>query len=282
MKWGSKGRRRESIAWNHVTTVQSSLHTSAPARLLSPSKTGSGHRDADPCSLLPQITVGITHPKQQLTRARAGTPTQTRALTNTREHTPRHTCTDTHARKHIHSSVEPRQPPWKFEGRPAKLYGIEAARPVGARTEHRRSAASLCGLRPPGARAVGEHRPAPRVLTPGPLERSRQFGAARRPPTAGLPPSAAAGPSGPELPRAPSSLRPRSSLAWEPGRPQGWTAGSSGSLPGGEGDRPGQGAAERAAPLAALTRAGTRRPLTRLRPRPRGCVLGSPVAPGRT
>lgn len=192
-----------------------------PREAAQPIQDGLRARRRRPLLTAPQITVGITHPKQQLTHAPAGTPTQTRALTNTREHTPRQTCTDTHTRTHIHSSVEPRQPPWKFEGGPAKLYRIAASRPVGARTAHQRSAASLCGLRSPGARAVGEQLPAPGVLTPGPLERSRQFGAARRPPTAGLPPPAAAGPPGPELPRAPSSLRPRSSLAWEPGRPQG-------------------------------------------------------------
>ncbi|XP_040481440.1 basic proline-rich protein-like [Ursus maritimus] len=99
-------------------------------------------------------------------------------------------------------------------------------------------------------------------------------------------PSGPAAPPGPEPgPRAPSPLLPRSSPAWEPGPgpPGAEQLGARGSLPReGKGDEPRPGARGEGLPLwGAPSRAGTQRPLTRWLARPRGCVSGSPAAPGR-
>ncbi|XP_029806609.1 uncharacterized protein LOC115301060 [Suricata suricatta] len=99
-------------------------------------------------------------------------------------------------------------------------------------------------------------------------------------------PSGPAAPSGPEPgPSAPSPPLPRSSPAWEP-RPGPRGAEqleAHGGLPREEkGDEPSPGARADRLPLCgAPTRVGAQGPLTRWLSRPRGCVSGSPAAPGR-
>lgn len=223
-----------------MTTVQSSLHTSA-REAAQPIQDGLRAQRRRPLLTAPPNHSGNHTPHAAINTRASGHPdTDTRAHKHTRTHTPGHM--HRHTRAQAHSlSVEPRQPPWKFEGGPAKPYRIAAARPVGARTgAPAQRAASSAGSDPP---APG---PWESIVQP-PRSHARAPGA--QPPVGGSAPTHSwpsalgrRGTSALERLRAPSSLRPRPPWRGNPAGPQGLDSWELRKFSPREGDRPGQGA----------------------------------------